>query len=155
MPLLRTLALTATSTALATVVAAAPASAAAGLPAAHAAPRAAAPTYATVLVTCFGRGLVMPPDFLLACGDGNDRLGGLYWSHWGSDSAVGTGYEEANDCDPYCAAGHFHTFPVKIELSESKPWPKDPHLRHFTKLTITYPDKQPSWPHDPVRELWD
>ena len=150
MPLLRTLALTATSAALATVIAAAPASAASGVQAAQ-----AEPTYATVLVTCFGRGLVMPPDFLLACGDGNDRLGGLYWSHWGGDSAVATGYEEANDCDPYCAAGHFHTFPVKIRLSESKPWPEDPHLRHFTKLTITYPDTEPSWPHDPVRELWD
>ncbi|MFB7288668.1 hypothetical protein [Actinacidiphila glaucinigra] len=150
MPLLRSLALTATSAALATVVAAAPASAAVGSPA----PR-AAPTHATVLVTCFGRGLVMPPDFLLACGDGNDRLGGLYWSHWAADSAVATGYEEANDCDPYCAAGHFHTFPVKITLSDSKPWPGDPGLRHFTKLTISYPDTEPSWPHDPVRELWD
>ncbi|MDX3234445.1 hypothetical protein PV392_01820 [Streptomyces sp. ME03-5709C] len=155
MPLIRRLALTAACAALMTVVAAAPASAGAGVPVADGASRATAPRHATVLVTCFGRGLVMPPDFLLACGDGNDRLGGLYWSRWGSDSAVGTGYEEANDCDPYCAAGHFHTFPVQIRLSESKPWPGDPNLRHFTKLTITYPDAKPSWPHDPVRELWD
>lgn len=155
MSLFRTFALTVTSAALATVAAVAPASAGVSVPAAQNFSPAAEPTQATVLVTCFGRGLVMPPDFLLACGDGNDRLGGLYWSHWGSDYAVGTGYEEANDCDPYCAAGHFHSFPVKIRLSDPKPWTGDPNLRHFTKLTITYVDTEPSWPHDPVRELWD
>lgn len=151
MPLLRTLAFTAAATGLTTAMALAPTQASAAVP--RNTPGAA--TYATVLVNCFGQPRVIPGDVLLACGDGNDRLGGLYWTSWDRDSAVGSGYEEVNDCDPYCAAGTFHTFAVTVRLSGNVAWPGDPHLRRYTTLTISYLNRQPWWSHSSTYELWD
>jgi len=50
-----------------------------------------------------------PVQLVLACGDGNYYLSGLRWSGWGSATAAATGKAVANDCTPYCAAGHFHS----------------------------------------------
>lgn len=155
MRLLRSLVLSVASLAAATAVAAAPARATA-TPSVRPAPSVpSASPYATVLVSCFQRPLVMPGDVLLACGDGNDRIGGLTWSSWGRNSAVGTGYEEVNDCDPTCVDGTFHTYPVTVALSGSSPWPGNPHLRRYTELTLGYPADQPDWPHQPTYDLWD
>jgi hypothetical protein len=59
-----------------------------------------------------------PSDLLIACGDGNVRVRSLTWSRWTHDRATGTGVWSQNDCVPYCAAGRFHDFPVRLELDE-------------------------------------
>jgi hypothetical protein len=77
-----------------------------------------------------------PRHLMLACGDGNFWLDGMTWRNWGAAQATGTGTVHANDCKPYCAAGHFHTYPVTVTMS---------HLircttkgRQYTKLYIRY-----------------
>src|SRR6266446_6601458 len=87
--------------------------------AASAAPQAASTAVShfserTVVVNCQGRPQVRPGDFTLACGDGNDYLTGLSWTSWTAGLASATGVQEENDCIPYCAAGHFHGYPVDV-----------------------------------------
>ena len=52
---------------------------------------------------------VRPAFFLLACGDGNIQIEHARWSVWGTDHASGTGTLNQNDCQPFCAVGHFHS----------------------------------------------
>ncbi|WP_406164998.1 hypothetical protein [Streptomyces sp. NBC_00996] len=110
-----------------------------------------------VAVDCFSKAQIRPGDFLLACGDGNNRLTALRWSTWGRTSAVGSGLDAVNDCLPYCAAGKFHTFPVTVRLDRPETWRKHPGLQHFTRLRLIYTDNTP--PRLQQREvtykLWD
>jgi hypothetical protein len=97
----------------------------------------------TVLVDCLWKPRVRPANFLLACGDGNSRLTSLRWSHWYADWALAKGRNVVNDCDPYCAAGTFHSYPVVVRLDRPERWSKHPDLRHYARMTITYPDGRP------------
>ncbi|MFF9349394.1 hypothetical protein [Streptomyces sp. NPDC014734] len=100
-----------------------------------------------VAVDCLAHARVRPGDFLIACGDGNNRLVSLRWTHWGSRSAVGSGLDAVNDCVPYCAAGTFHTYPVEVRLDRPKDWQKHPELRQFTRLRLVYTDGTPAHAH--------
>ncbi|MEV0977563.1 hypothetical protein [Streptomyces sp. NPDC049915] len=121
-------------------------------PAVHTARRAPAP----VLVDCLWHPRVRPADFILACGDGNSRLGSLHWKRWGTGSAVAEGVNAVNDCKPYCAAGRFHSYAVKVRLDQPKPWKKHPQTRHYTRMTLTYTDGRPSGFERVVTyPLWD
>ncbi|WP_330461397.1 hypothetical protein OIB37_33765 [Streptomyces sp. NBC_00820] len=96
-----------------------------------------------VLVDCFWQRDIEPADFLLACGDGNSRLTGLRWTQWGRHSAVAEGVNVVNDCDPYCAAGRFHGYRVTVRLDRPEPWQKEPGVKHFTRMSLTYTDARP------------
>ncbi|MFF0160775.1 hypothetical protein ACFYRY_25060 [Streptomyces sp. NPDC005263] len=101
--------------------------------------RAAAP----VLVDCLWKPHVRPARFLLACGDGNSRLTALRWSRWDAHSAVARGRNLVNDCDPYCAAGRFHSYPVVVRLDRAERWARHPDVRRFARMTLTYPEGRP------------
>src|SRR5690349_8852995 len=62
-----------------------------------------------------------PSNMLIACGDGNARVTRLHWSTWTATQAVGSGTWQQNDCEPYCAAGHFHDYPVRLVLAHPMP----------------------------------
>ncbi|MER5209673.1 hypothetical protein ABT063_03540 [Streptomyces sp. NPDC002838] len=96
-----------------------------------------------VLVDCLWKPQERPADFMLACGDGNSRLTSLDWSRWDAKSAVAKGRNVVNDCEPYCAAGTFHSYPVVVRLDQPEPWKKHPQLRHYTRMTLTYTDDRP------------
>ncbi len=96
-----------------------------------------------VLVDCASQPQVRPGSFLLACGDGNSRLVALHWPRWDASGAVGRGTNAVNDCDPYCAVGAFHSYPVTVRLSGPEPWAADPGEQHFTRMTLTYTDGRP------------
>src|SRR4051794_10508557 len=81
-----------------------------------------------VAVDWFSNPQGRPGDVLLACGHGNTRLIDIHWSHWGPTSAVGRALDAVNDCEPYCAAGKFHTYPVIVRLDRPQTWKTDPHL---------------------------
>ncbi|MEV2212315.1 hypothetical protein AB0H86_12810 [Streptomyces sp. NPDC050997] len=98
---------------------------------------------ATVLVDCFRKAHVRPADFLLACGDGNSRLTSLRWSRWNAHTAVAKGRNLVNDCDPYCAAGTFRSYPVVVRLDRAERWTRHPDLRHYARMTLTYPEGRP------------
>jgi hypothetical protein len=61
-----------------------------------------------------------PTSIYQACGDGNTGWQKIQWQSWNSSKAVGTGLRFWNDCEPYCAAGKFHTFKVSIVLDSPK-----------------------------------
>jgi hypothetical protein len=96
-----------------------------------------------VIVDCLWHPDVRPADFVIACGDGNSVLSSVHWSQWGADSAVAKAVNEVNDCKPYCAAGRFHSYPVVVRLDHPQPWKKDPQLRHYTRMSLTYTGGRP------------
>src|SRR6516165_9610690 len=64
------------------------------------------------LPDCAGRPVVEPTSVTLACGDGNFSIEKIKWTGWGESFAAGVGTGKLNDCKPYCAAGHFHSYPM-------------------------------------------
>ncbi|WP_327365737.1 hypothetical protein [Streptomyces sp. NBC_01217] len=107
-------------------------------------------------VDCFSEPQVRPGDFLLACGDGNNRLIALRWSDWGHTTAVGRGLDAVNDCQPFCAEGTFHSYPVTVRLDRPTSWKKNPDLQRFTRLQLVYTDGTPSHtPRHVTYRLWD
>ncbi|MEV8530500.1 hypothetical protein [Streptomyces sp. NPDC051211] len=97
-----------------------------------------------VVVDCFEQAQVRPPEYLLACGDGNNRLVRLDWHTWGPDTATATGTDMVNDCKPYCAAGRFHPYPVTVTLSKPEAWTAEPGVQRFTLIRLVYTDTAPS-----------
>jgi hypothetical protein len=72
---------------------------------------------AVVWTGCAHRPVERPASITIACGDGNFYVTALHWKRWAATDAVATGTGHQNDCKPYCAAGHFHTFPLTVRLS--------------------------------------
>lgn len=118
-----------------------PASAQAGGPASGRAPDPGDPV---VVVDCFSQARMRPEEYLLACGDGNNRLVGLRWDTWGQRTATATGTDMVNDCRPYCAAGRFRAYPVTVTLAHPEIWPEHPDVRRFTTIRLLYTDTAPA-----------
>jgi hypothetical protein len=97
----------------------------------------------TVIVDCQGRGDVRPGSFTLACADGNDALTGLTWTSWGPKLASSYGTQVMNDCIPYCAAGHFHRYPVLVVLWGAAAWHGHPGALRYAQMTLIYTGARP------------
>ena len=105
---------------------------------AHAAPAGPAQgsTALIVVFDCPGQhALVKPRSFILTCADGNAYFSKLSWTSWTPGLASAKGTLVLNDCTPYCAAGHFHSYPAIVVLWGSKAVPGHPGERCYTKLT--------------------
>jgi hypothetical protein len=61
-----------------------------------------------------------PDRIVLACADFSLFLNTIHWDVWKSNKAKGEGFLQINDCDPSCARGTFHSFPVNIRLDKPK-----------------------------------
>jgi hypothetical protein len=70
-------------------------------------------------------GLQVKPARITYTGDGSGFLGGanardlhsgIDWTKWTTELALGTGFNQLDNCEPDCASGTFHGHPVKIEL---------------------------------------
>ena len=97
----------------------------------------------TVVLNCLGHAQVRPGSFTLACADANDYLTGLAWKNWSPGLASATGWQHLNDCVPYCAAGHFHRYPVDVVLWGSAA--AGPGTRRYTSVTLLYPGAHPAY----------
>ena len=83
---------------------------------------------------------VKPAQIIVACGDGGFYLSKIHWTSWSAKGAMGTGLGNANDCNPNCAAGHFHTYPARVSLTAAKTC----HGRtELTKLSWTFTGARP------------
>jgi len=82
-----------------------------------------------VFEDCF-RSARRPGHFQLACGDGNGYFDRAGWTHWGDDYAAGTARQWYNTCKPYCAAGNYRYFRVKVRLDRTSFAAR----HHFTRL---------------------
>jgi len=98
----------------------------------------AATTSGPVVVNCALQAQTRPRQFTLACADGGAYLNGLTWAAWGSSSAFASGDYVLNDCVPYCAAGHFHSFPALVTLWGAEPRPGHAGQTYFTHMTIIF-----------------
>jgi hypothetical protein len=118
---------------------------------AHAAPASPA---RTVVFDCPGQhALVRPGSFILTCADGNAYFGKLSWTSWTPGLASAKGTLELNDCTPYCAAGHFHSYPAIVVLWGSKAVQGHPGERCYTKLTEILTGPRPRY-YDAVHHKW-
>jgi hypothetical protein len=111
-----------------------------------------------VVISCLGQPEVRPGIFTLACADGNDYLTGLTWASWTPRRASGYGTQVLNDCIPYCAAGHFHSYPVQVTLWGSAALRGDPGTLRYTRVTLVYPAARPKifdrYPGSLTLPLW-
>jgi hypothetical protein len=95
-------------------------------------------------------GLQVRPATIAYTGDGTGFLGGaharrrgsrIHWTKWTTGIALGTGFNQLNDCVPFCARGTFHAYPVRIELWRPR---TIAGTLVFTRLTIFYRNRRPS-----------
>jgi len=96
---------------------------------------------------CTSQVKVRPHSIVFTCADGNFYAAGLHWSRWDAKQAVATGTAHANDCVPYCAAGHFHTYKIDVTLSAPVVCA---HVDEFTKVSWRFPAAKPA--HLPRRD---
>ncbi len=94
------------------------------------------------LTGCTHRAQVRPHQVVIACADGNFYADKLVWSSWSAKSAGATGTAHVNDCKPYCAAGHFHTYPVTIRLSHVETCGTSRQM--FARIEWVFPAAKPS-----------
>ena len=103
------------------------------------------PAPRAVVFDCPGQhAMVRPKSFVLACADGNAYLARLAWTSWTPGLASAKGKLVLNDCTPYCAAGHFHSYPAVVVLWGSKAVPGHPGERGYTKLTVILTGQRPA-----------
>jgi hypothetical protein len=97
------------------------------------------------VLTQIGRGptFAVRPAQIIYTGDGSGVLGGysgsgpnphfgrLSWTLWNRHQAVGHGAVWLDDCEPNCAEGTFHPYPVRVHAFGVQ-------RGHFTHLTLRY-----------------
>ncbi len=108
-----------------------------------------------VVFDCPGqaKGLVKPRNFILTCADANSVLGKLSWTSWTPGVASATGVLEVNDCTPYCAAGHFHSFPALVILWGETAVKNRPGEYCYAKMTIILTGARPRY-YDYLTHKW-
>lgn len=89
-----------------------------------------------VTVSNCGVQATKPTNLTIACGDGNNYLKSLQWTVWSDAIAKASGVEEVNDCNPYCAAGKFHSYPVTVTLDRVQ-------SNRFMRLRVHYSGARP------------
>jgi hypothetical protein len=83
-----------------------------------------------------------PRSIRIACGDGNFGLTGLSWRGWNHAVATARGKAYANDCVPYCAAGRFHRYPVRVRAYRLRTMGEGDYA--YTRLRISFPGPRPA-----------
>ena len=96
-----------------------------------------------VVLDCLGKAQVRPKSFILACADANDYLAKLRWTSWGGHLASAVGTQEENDCIPYCAAGHFHAYPVDVIFWGRTAVTGQPGTERYRFVTMLYAGARP------------
>jgi hypothetical protein len=92
------------------------------------------------LPDCLGKPHARPATVVLACADANFGVRKLHWAHWGRRAARATGVAYANDCKPYCAAGHFHTYPAVVVASGRQVCHGVPS---YARVRVSFPGRTP------------
>lgn len=121
---------------------------------AHAAPpRPALYPVRAVVFDCAGKTVVKPKTFVLACADGNAYFKNLSWTSWTPGLASARGTYVQNDCTPYCAAGHFHSYPAVVVLWGGKAVKGHPGEQCYTTLTEILTGPRPRF-YDYAHHRW-
>lgn len=86
-----------------------------------------------------------PRGIVVACGDAGLYLTSMRWRSWNTTVAKGSGTAHANDCIPYCAAGHFHTYPIRVRLYRAGLCATT-GVYVYRRMRLTYPGPKPRSP---------
>jgi hypothetical protein len=86
-----------------------------------------------------------PRTVIIACGDANFRLANAQWKNWNKSATTGRAVARANTCDPFCAAGHFVSYKVRLRAYRIRRC-EDTGKYQYTRLRITFVDSKPSGP---------
>jgi hypothetical protein len=93
--------------------------------------------------------LQVKPATIVYTGDGTgllggrnvrDRNSGIDWTKWTANVALGSGFNQLNDCTPSCAGGTFRGYPVRIELWRPRTLSG---TLVYTRMTIFYEKSHP------------
>lgn len=109
----------------------------------------AAAAHPTALPNCLGKPTVRPSAVVLACGDGNFGVKRLHWIGWGGAAAAATGIAYANDCKPYCAAGHFRDYRAVIVADGAE---RCGSVTAYRRVTVAFVGRSP-YPNAKVSDL--
>jgi hypothetical protein len=90
---------------------------------------------------CLGKPRVRPTEIVLACGDGNFGVRKLRWTGWGQSFAAATGTAYANDCIPYCAAGHMHSYRAVLLVSGTQRCPGG--TTAYSRVVVAFVGRSP------------
>jgi hypothetical protein len=88
------------------------------------------------------RAVERPAAMVFACGDGNFYATRLRWSRWTAAGATASGVGHRNDCRPYCAAGHFHAYPLVVTLARPERCGRNRQLE-FTRVSWVFASRRP------------
>jgi hypothetical protein len=84
-----------------------------------------------------------PRVVIIACGDGNSYFARLRWRGWNRNVARATGRAYANTCDPYCAAGTFVDYPIRVRAWRLRRLGDDDHYAYM-RLRVRFPAGRPA-----------
>jgi hypothetical protein len=108
----------------------------------------------TVVFDCPGqRPLVEPKTFIITCADANTYLGKLSWTSWTPGLASAAGTLRENDCTPYCAAGHFHSYPAIVIFWGNSAVKNHPGEHCYTRMTVILTGSRPRY-YDYLTHKW-
>ncbi len=96
-----------------------------------------------VVLTCLDKAQVKPGIIALACADDGVGLTRLHWTSRTPELASAYGAEWQNDCQPDCAQGHIHYYPVVVELWGSATVTGHPSERRYLEANLSYPKGRP------------
>jgi hypothetical protein len=102
-----------------------------------------------VVVTCDKARVTEPKTYMLACGDGNEVLAGLSWSRWSPGRAIARGMDWINNCEPDCARGTYHSYPVYVAFGGSADVYGHPGEVRYARYRFIYPGQRPPGIPDP------
>jgi hypothetical protein len=68
----------------------------------------------------------------------------LHWTSWTPELASAYGTAWVNDCQPSCAGGHVHHYPVVVALWGSATVKGRPALRRYTEATLGFKKGTPA-----------
>jgi len=113
-------------------------------------------TSVMALPDCHGSPTVQPQRVTLTCADGNFSIENVSWTGWGASFAAGIGTGKINDCEPSCAAGHFHTYPMVLIATGKQTCPNNQPA--YDKIVYTFVGRSGFSPDapgttDPTREF--
>lgn len=94
-----------------------------------------------------------PRTLILTCADENSYLSQLSWTGWTSRLASASGTLEVNDCVPYCAVGHFHSYPALVVLWGDAAVKNHPGEHRYTMMTQVLTGPRPRY-HDYQTRSW-
>jgi hypothetical protein len=97
--------------------------------------------------------MVRPKTFIITCADGYTYLGKLAWTSWTPGLASATGALVENDCTPYCADGHFHSYPAVVVLWGNAAVKNHPGEHCYTKMTVILTGSRPRY-YDYATHKW-